>query len=41
MAWQDAVSKYAWNGKNFPENKDRELDRMAAELQSAIQAEFQ
>src|ERR1700733_7448635 len=32
----DAVSKYAWNGKNFPENKI-ELDRMAAELQSAIQ----
>jgi hypothetical protein len=32
----DAVSKYAWNGKSFPENKI-ELDRMAAELQSAIQ----
>jgi hypothetical protein len=32
----DAASKYAWNGKNFPENKI-ELDRMAAELQSAIQ----
>ena len=32
----DAVSKYAWRGKNFAENK-AELDRLAAELQSAIQ----
>jgi hypothetical protein len=32
----DAVSKYAWNGKSFPENKI-ELDGMAANLQSAIQ----
>src|SRR5207344_152295 len=32
----DAVSKYAWSGKNFAENK-AELDRLAAELQSAIQ----
>jgi len=32
----DAVSKYAWNGKSFSENKV-ELDRMAADLQSAIQ----
>jgi hypothetical protein len=31
----DAVSKYAWNGQSFFENKI-ELDRMAAELQSAI-----
>jgi len=32
----DAVSKYAWNGKSFVENKI-ELDGMAANLQSAIQ----
>ena len=32
----DAVSKYAWNGKSFLENKI-ELDGMAANLQSAIQ----
>ena len=32
----DAVSKYAWGGKNFSENK-AELDRLAADLQSAIQ----
>jgi hypothetical protein len=32
----DAVSKYAWSGKNFLENK-AELDRFAADLQSAIQ----
>jgi hypothetical protein len=32
----DAVSKYAWRGKNFSENK-AELDRLAAELQFAIQ----
>ena len=32
----DAVSKYAWSGKNFAENK-AELDRFAADLQSAIQ----
>ena len=32
----DAVSKYAWSGKNFAENK-AELDRLAADLQSAIQ----
>src|ERR1700675_5176826 len=32
----DAVSKYAWSGKNFSENK-AELDRFAADLQSAIQ----
>lgn len=32
----DAVSKYARNGKTFPEHKI-ELDRMAADLQSAIQ----
>ena len=32
----DAVSKYAWNGQTFPENKI-ELDGMAANLQSAIQ----
>jgi hypothetical protein len=31
----DAVSKYAWNGKTFSENK-AELDRLAADLQSAI-----
>lgn len=32
----DAVSKYAWGGKGFSENKV-ELDRLAADLQSAIQ----
>ena len=32
----DAASKYAWSGKTFAENKS-ELDRLAAELQSAIQ----
>jgi len=32
----DAVSKYAWSGKSFSENKT-ELDRFAADLQSAIQ----
>ena len=32
----DAVSKYASCGKNFAENK-AEFDRLAAELQSAIQ----
>jgi hypothetical protein len=32
----DAVSKYAWSGKSFSENKV-ELDRLAADLQSAIQ----
>ena len=32
----DAVSKYAWSGKNFAENK-AELDRFAADLQAAIQ----
>src|SRR6202166_5298425 len=32
----DAVSKYAWSGKSFSENK-AELDRFAADLQSAIQ----
>ena len=32
----DAVSKYAWSGKSFAENK-AELDRLAAELQSAVQ----
>ena len=32
----DAVSKYAWRGKNFTETK-AELDRLAADLQSAIQ----
>ncbi len=32
----DAVSKYARSGKNFAENK-AELDRLAADLQSAIQ----
>ena len=32
----DAVSKYAWRGKNFAENK-AEFDRLAADLQSAIQ----
>jgi hypothetical protein len=32
----DAVSKYAWSGKSFSENK-AELDRLAADLQSAIQ----
>jgi hypothetical protein len=31
----DAVSKYAWSGKKFSENK-AELDRFAADLQSAI-----
>ena len=31
----DAVSKYAWSGKNFSENK-AELERFAADLQSAI-----
>src|SRR4051794_24491739 len=31
----DAVSKYAWHGKTFSENK-AELDRLAADLQSAI-----
>jgi hypothetical protein len=31
----DAVSKYAWSGKSFSENK-AELDRFAADLQSAI-----
>src|SRR4030081_460872 len=30
------VSKYAWSGKSFSENK-AELDRFAADLQSAIQ----
>jgi hypothetical protein len=32
----DAVSKYAWSGKSFSESK-AELDRFAANLQSAIQ----
>jgi len=32
----DAVSKYAWSGKSFSESK-AELDRFAADLQSAIQ----
>jgi hypothetical protein len=32
----DAVSKYAWSGKSFSENK-AEFDRFAADLQSAIQ----
>ena len=32
----DAASKYAWHGKNFTENKS-EFDRLAADLQSAIQ----
>ena len=32
----NAVSKYAWSGKNFAENQ-AELDRLAAELQSAVQ----
>jgi hypothetical protein len=32
----DAVSKYAWSGKNFFENK-AELDQFAADLQSAVQ----
>ena len=32
----DAVSKYAWSGKNFAERK-AELDRFAADLQSAMQ----
>jgi len=32
----DAVSKYAWSGKGFFENK-AELDRLASDLQSAIQ----
>ena len=31
----DAVSKYAWSGKNFAESKF-ELDRFVADLQSAI-----
>jgi hypothetical protein len=31
----DAVSKYAWSGKNFSQNKT-EFDRFAADLQSAI-----
>ena len=31
-----AVTKYAWSGKSFPENKV-EFDRFAADLQSAIQ----
>src|ERR1700676_4708341 len=31
----DAVSKYAWSGKNFSKNK-AELDRLAAHLQSPI-----
>ncbi len=34
----DALSKYAWGRKGFSENK-AELDRFAAELQSAIQQE--
>jgi len=32
----DAVSKYAWSGKTFAENK-AEFDRLAADLQSALQ----
>jgi hypothetical protein len=32
----DAASKYTWHGKNFTENK-AEFDRLAADLQSAIQ----
>ena len=36
----DAVSKYAWSGKNFAENK-AELDQFAADLRSAIQQRFQ
>jgi hypothetical protein len=32
----DAISKYAWRGKSFPESK-AELDQFAADLQSAIQ----
>jgi hypothetical protein len=32
----DAAFKYAWHGKNFTENK-AEFDRLAADLQSAIQ----
>jgi hypothetical protein len=32
----DAVSKYAWSGKNFAENR-AELDSFAADLQSAMQ----
>ena len=32
----DALSKYAWNGKSFSENK-AELDRLGADLQFAIQ----
>jgi hypothetical protein len=32
----DAVSKYAWSGKSFSQNK-AELDRFATDLQSAIQ----
>ena len=31
----DAISKYAWSGKNFSENK-AEFDQFAADLQSAI-----
>jgi hypothetical protein len=34
----DAVSKYAWSGKNFAESK-AELDRFATDLQCAIQWE--
>jgi hypothetical protein len=32
----DAVSKYAWSGKTFSENK-AELDELAADLQSAVE----
>jgi len=32
----DAISKYAWSGKSFPENKAK-FDQFAADLQSAIQ----
>ena len=32
----DAVSKYAWSGRSFSENKAK-FDRFAADLQSAIQ----
>jgi len=32
----DAVTKYAWSGKDFAESK-AELDRFAADLQSAVQ----
>ena len=35
----DAVSKYSWTGKRFCENK-AEFDRFAADLQSAIQRDF-